>query len=258
MFVFDLKVKLFVSGSCLISYSEDLFDFDRCTGDFSNYNQIYFPNITDTVLWYVNCFSPNNHYLYINDLRKIWQLDLTASNIIDSKKLIGGSDSNLIQHMQIGPDNKIYVGPYGSANYIGVINHPDSLGAACDFKPYQVYCHGGGWWADGGLPNTPNFALGAVAPCGVEDPNVIKDATLKIYPNPATNEIVVKNYQLVIKKLEVYNVLGQLKLSSAEIAPYQVGAESFKIDVQNLVPGVYFIRATYEKGNENFSKFIKL
>ena len=239
-------------GTPIMPNQIDVFDFDRCSGSLFNYQQVLLPNVTDTFFLSSTCFSPDKHFLYANDFDKIWQFDLMASNIVNSKIYIGRSDSNSIIFMQIGLDNKIYISPYGSANYIGVINHPDSLGAACDFQPYQIYCHGGGNYADGGLPNTPNFALGAVAPCGVGIEDVADKKELSLYPNPANQSIVISQQSLV-NTIEVTNVLGQkMKAAITPLSTY-----NFRLATDDYPSGIYFLKTTDSSGNTQVSKFIK-
>ncbi len=249
----------FVDGSSstpYVPFQVDIMDFDRCNGLFGNYQQILISNLTDTFFCKSVCFSPNMRFLYANDLStNLWQFDLTATNIEGSRILVGKSDSNLIFHMQIAVDNKIYISPYSGASYLGVINYPNSLGTACDFKPYQFYCHGGGNYADGDLRNTPNFALGAIAPCGVgiEEVALGNDA-FKIYPNPAINELIISNDQLRIKEIEVRNVVGQIVFN--QLINNSIN-QQIRLDVSSLSGEIYFIKAADEKGFVHTAKFVK-
>lgn len=58
--------------------------------------------------------------------------------------------------------------------------------------------------------------------------------SFSVYPNPASSKINIKNNSnLVIQRVEIYNVLGE-KLMSEKV-------ES-TIDVSNILPGIYFIK----------------
>lgn len=127
----------------------DYSDFNSSTGVLSN--TITLPSSASTAIGcYGVEFSPDGSRLYggVNGTGEIFQFDLTLGTpaaIIASQTLIGiGSGSNL-GALQLGPDNKIYVGRY-TFNYLGVINDPNTLGVACNF-------------VDSGL------ALGAVNTC---------------------------------------------------------------------------------------------
>ncbi len=62
--------------------------------------------------------SPNSRFLYLVNENKLWQLDLAASNVSDSKVLIDEYDSTKIifisdfKESQLAPDGKIYISSY--------------------------------------------------------------------------------------------------------------------------------------------------
>ena len=176
----------------------EFFDFDRCTGELSNYiktepsNEIIYGNGI--------AVSPNSRFLYASLFTKLYQYDLWAADIEKSKILIAEWDgfkneNGLSSHFdaaQLAPNGKIYIACRGAIQYLHVINEPDKLGLACDFvqrgvelPSYHAY----------GLPNHPNFALGALkgSPCdtlksvGVQD--IDNQEIVQIYPNP-TNDIL--------------------------------------------------------------------
>ena len=163
----------------------DIFDFDRCTGQLSNYHMIKnftFPPIAE---FWGSEFSANGRFLYITtsgyyNAAYLIQVDLlnpllyAAADTIDS---ITGLESPGGQ-LKRGPDDKIYwscawIDSLGNWNYpypntpasfnmynmnLSVINSPDSLGAACNFTPYSFYLGGARtYW---GLPNNPDYDLG--------------------------------------------------------------------------------------------------
>ncbi|MBK9320064.1 MAG: hypothetical protein IPM91_15555 [Bacteroidetes bacterium] len=147
---------------------------------------------------YPTCaFSGDDSKLYILDLDQLIdtyylvQYDLLSSNISQSKVII---DSMVAPQapwqMKLAPDGKIYIAafdenyswPYPDTstayttinNNLSVINHPDSLGAACDFQPFSFNLGTGRSYY--GLPNNPDYELGAWvgSPCdtlsvGVDD-----------------------------------------------------------------------------------------
>jgi hypothetical protein len=64
----------------------DLYDFDRCSGELTNHQSLYFP---DSVYRTGIAFSPNNRFLYANTQLNIFQYDLWATNIDSSVQLVG-------------------------------------------------------------------------------------------------------------------------------------------------------------------------
>jgi hypothetical protein len=75
-----------------------------------------------------------------------------------------------------------------------------------------------------------------------------------VYPNPAGNELKIEDPQLRIREVEIYNLPGE-KVFKSEISNLK---SQISVDVSQLLPGVYFIKATDEKNNSAMKKMIKL
>jgi hypothetical protein len=68
----------------------------------------------------------------------------------------------------------------------------------------------------------------------------LEDA-LKIYPNPTTGELIIKNYELKINNVEIFDVFGRCVLRHCE------QSEAIqKINISFLPAGMYFMRITTE------------
>ena len=63
-----------------------------------------------------------------------------------------------------------------------------------------------------------------------------------IYPNPATNQLSIINYQLSIEEIEIYDVVGKKIFSQISNLKSQIS-----IDISHLKNGIYFIKAKTEK-----------
>ncbi|WP_405567488.1 T9SS type A sorting domain-containing protein [Polaribacter sp. Asnod6-C07] len=77
-----------------------------------------------------------------------------------------------------------------------------------------------------------------------------KDITLvdfEVYPNPATSLLTIKDNSFTIKKIELYNVLGKKVLST----------NINKINIENLVNGVYLMKLETEEGNIVTKRIVK-
>jgi hypothetical protein len=77
---------------------------------------------------------------------------------------------------------------------------------------------------------------------------------VKIYPDPVSTELTVNlefDTRWVGKEMQVINISGQVQLRKTILSKVQ------KLDVSQLRPGVYFIRAEKE-GEKIIEKFIKL
>lgn len=108
----------------------ELFDFDKNTGLLSNPLQL--PGINDA---YGVEFSPDQSRLYVATTysQNLWQYDLSLpTGSIPGSGVLIANGMNRMGTCQIGPDQKIYVAKRFS-NFVGVINNPNALGAACNF-----------------------------------------------------------------------------------------------------------------------------
>lgn len=126
-------IKIAPSGSKLAFTSvadvAQLFDFNTGTGVVSNPITLS----TETGELYGIEFSPDETRLYVaNSFYKIYQYDLTASDIPNSKLTLYNGP-RVPGVLQLGPDGKIYIAVYGQ-NQMGVINNPNTLGIGCDLQ----------------------------------------------------------------------------------------------------------------------------
>jgi hypothetical protein len=184
----------------------NVFDFDRCTGVFSNPDSFAVKNdytIDDSTSDAIGlAFSPNSRFLYISSETKINQYDLYASDIEASEiNLITLADSSNGDfqwlQMQLAPDGKIYIAPYNGYYNLSVINYPDSLGLTCGFVPWSIPlpCAGNGhypcaWW---GLPLFPQYRLPSLPVYLVAagpDKETCKDTLVQVGSAPLANQLI--------------------------------------------------------------------
>jgi Secretion system C-terminal sorting domain len=236
----------------------DIYNFDRCTGNISNYKYYTVPFDTSSYLsWDFtmgSTFSPNNKLLYINSYYNIWQINLANDSLVH----IHGMDTSEFYfpwywYMGLGPNGKIYMAnAAGTRPFMSYIDAPNELGKACDFKPqglWQPYTN------ILGPPNMPNYGLGALkgSPCDTILPPIIipVPAAWLLYPNPAYNSIKLKIPNSIVGNsigICMFNMLGQQVLQGAFIidAHYEI-----TIPTSNLANGVYVL-----KTNNSNSKFV--
>lgn len=115
-----------------------LYSFDRCTGFLHTIDSIPKEIVHNQAL-----FSPDSKYIYvIEDYgKKIYQFDITSSEINESKELIAEYDGFIDESgqgtgfgdMQLGPDGKIYIWA-GQTKYAHIIHFPNRKGNLCTFE----------------------------------------------------------------------------------------------------------------------------
>jgi hypothetical protein len=241
----------------------DLFDFDRCTGILSNWISLGYNNTNIFYLaYFATSFSPNSQILYVSGEDTLVQFDLQATNIATSKQIVWyDSDtlSDIGDHL-LGPDGKIYIAyakptiwyinAYTFENmHLSVINSPDSLGLACDFQPFSFYL--GSRRTYYGLPNIPDYKLGALEPpCVVSVGEVEGKNQINVFPNPANDLISVSVNKLNSDfYLELTDIFGRILLKTKF-------RNQTEINVSHLPTGVYCIIIEDHKTGERFMQKI--
>ncbi|MBS1611256.1 MAG: T9SS type A sorting domain-containing protein [Bacteroidetes bacterium] len=226
-----------------------LLDFDRCRGIL--YNWLYIPSSfgTDSA-WYTSslAFSPNGRFLYMTSAKVLIQYDTWAIDVISSADTIAWYDGYrapngaYLNAMQLGPDGKIYIA-CGNAEYVyHVINSPDEKGANCDFVQHGIRLPS----LVNGVPNYPNYRLGALPGSACDTLTSIKDIAekekiLKVFPNPA-NDVAAIDYGYTDWSkgevvMEIANSLGQTVHSQS--LPMYSGFQ--KLQVGNYPSGSYTV-----------------
>ncbi len=251
------------TGNMSNPYLNDLriFDFDRCTGLFSN--PIFF-NLTDSGFAGTTAFSSDSKFLFSNTTIKISQFDLQASNIEASKQIVAMYDTfstggfTDFCRMYLAADGKIYISPCYSAIYFSVINRPDSLGLACDVQQHSLQSP---CYLFDNHVNHPNYYLGRLqgSPCdtlqwtGIKEPE--NDFRFRVYPNPVTSNSLSIGYLLPQNKsglFQLIDVNGKIVFSYA--LPQWSNEQSFQLP--ELANGIY--NAIIISNNQRVSKTIAI
>jgi len=268
------------SGNKLVSVglygNINLMNFDRCTGDIYNYQQIG-PGIASHAYGYLGCaFSANENVLYVAntfpDGKYVYQFDLTAPDIKASEQVVYYyPDTGLLQNIQIahlllGPDDKIYVskgngsGPNSNTVYtqnIDAILNPDVIGQGCNYHSNYLYLNGGR--TTYGLPNMVNYNLGPEIGSICDSlstslPNYQnKSHELVISPNPAADKITFHSQKNLITgiplQISVFSSEGR-KVLERELLPNE-----FSVSISELENGFYVILVNSTK-HTFVSKFV--
>ncbi|MFM2225990.1 MAG: Secretion system C-terminal sorting domain, partial [Bacteroidota bacterium] len=96
-----------------------------------------------------------------------------------------------------------------------------------------------------------------ITPNGVEEQFTVGSGQLVVYPNPASQSIVISHQypklNWEVNTIEVTNLLGQKQ----NIIVERLNTENCQLNTENLPSGIYFIKATDTKGNVKNGKFVK-
>lgn len=259
----------FISGATNATFSPDgtmyvrydfknqvtLCDFDRSSGLLSNYRQL----LVDTAQLTRGsaAFSSNSRYLYVCNQKRLYQFDLQASNIQDSKILIAEYNGYIFQNhptyfglMQLGPDCKIYLAAMSASDDLSVIHSPDQPGLACNFEQQAISLLPGANASS--MPNFPNYRLGTPYP--VCDSSIVylsaghavpqPVAALRLWPNPATTTLHLAS-ELPLPgsaSLRLHTLTGQC----LRTWPLQAGVQEQTFPLEGLPPGLYFWQVEHQ------------
>lgn len=162
-----------------------LYNFDDTTGKVSNGGIEIISNVQVDGAPYGVEFSPNSSKLYTSTFNgnsyKLFQFDLTNTNIVSTKTLIH-SESAYRGALQLAPNGKIYVTIPPNYNngtqFLEVINNPDELGINCDFQS-DVINLGSGSAMQGLPPFIASLLLPIEITDGVTNQNINKSTIKK-------------------------------------------------------------------------------
>ena len=197
----------------------EIFDFDRCTGTFSNPVHITVDDGTGSGV----AFSPNGQVLYASATDTLVQYDLSSANIAASKTVVAVWDSffynigmlslpTWFELMALAPNGKIYITTGNSTQQMHIIDQPDSLGTACNVLQHALQLP---TLYFNTLPNHPNYHLGPLVGSICDTvilayPHPKNGLPLKLYPNPNSGSFQITYTPLPENlTLQVFNILGE-------------------------------------------------
>ena len=196
--------------------SIDLFDFDKRTGQVSNYVEI---NMNSELLYGIE-FSSSGQYLFIGGRSDIYRyniLDQSMQTIsIDDPSLL--NSNNVIRALQIGPDGNIHVS-IRDLTFLSTINTPET-NPQLIINSIPLNSSGNSRNCRFGLPNI--FYLDKVTRDTVTE-MICPESTLEVegvfYEAGTVNDIVTSNasgcdsiYVLDLKEHNVYTEVLELEL----------------------------------------------
>ncbi len=236
----------------LFNYREGLVvhDFDRTTGLISNMLQI--PILEDVRVTGI-AISPNSRFAYLSAVVEVFQVDLLAENIAESKVKVGEWDgfedpSPATFHLaMLGPDCRIYISTPSANKYLHIIHNPNEMGLNCNLIQRDVELPRNKSLYS--MPNYPHYRMGDESVCnpfitGVQKFANIDDNYLKIFPNPTSGIVTVRSTR--IDKIKIINLLGNVVLTETN-----VGTEQVQLDISHLNSGLYFLHVL----NQNSERY---
>ena len=249
----------YLSGSGTGAWGEssfELYEFDNCTGLFSNAI-----NISHSCIQGIN-FSPDNTKLYAGSVldcisfgnaqnNEFVQYDISVfdeTTILNSKYVISAGGHTAVMDMRNAPNGRMYVcdidttrEDYGFYK-LGVVNHPNRSGVLCNYLPDTIDL-GGYLLPNGfcdqchiaGLPHfLPHYFNGLESTASLD--KHVQQEDIHLYPNPTIDLINITH---------TYNENMQYRIIDLQGKIYQSGTyhtKTTQLNVQHLPQGMYFIQ----------------
>ena len=239
----------------------DVFNFDRCSGVISNYQNLMTQpfNLTDKRYWSCS-FSGNERYFYTSNLsfqnppgsnvQHTLQFDMQAASVVSSRCTVFNITSEYVTYQhQLGSNGKIYLarGISGlptivtdtGSTFLAVIENPND---SCPGLIFNLYGQSlDGRRSLGSLPNNPNYDLGRLEPNGCATAiieNSSSSPPWSVYPNPASEIINIQSYSLsgLTGNLRLISYTGQ-ELYSTNLK----GIMKLSIPASQFSSGLYLI-----------------
>ena len=231
-----------------------LMDFDPAIGLFSNPITLEFEDTWE----FLNgvSFSGNSQYLYATASDVVYQFDTHASEIQESKIIVGQFDFDTIGDgkkgfalCQLAPNGKIYIAGTGLHNYISVINKPNCNGTLCDLQDHSIVLPANNFYGINNLPHfySPEQTYDCL-PVGTEENNPIA-TDLRVFPNPCSEKFYFTTPQK--GQMDIYSMEGKL-LYTKEVFP---GVNEI---LPNLTPGLYILNCQLVSGRNETLKLLVL
>jgi hypothetical protein len=232
----------------------NLYAFDRCTGQFTS--ALHLPLIDGAYFGGIS-FSPNSKIMYATSPAYVFQYNLEAPDINDSKDTVAILDGftdlgnyTTFGFHQLMNNNKIYISTANFTKYLHVIENPDSLGMACNVNQHgftaNVRCKLS-------IPNHYNYFLGPIdgtlcdslgitvglntetgqasAPLSLEEKQGVR-----LIPNPNKGSFVIRSSK-AYNNVIIHSIDGKEVYNNKLV--FTKGNANFDLDLPN---GVYHVK----------------
>ena len=219
----------------------DIYDFDRCTGELSNFKRIWIDQLGPIAGLAV---SPNSRFAYCFTGNALYQYDMELDTTIHIADYDGFYDeypvfAATLYQAQLAPNGKIYACASNGVRYLHVINNPNEAGLACNFVQHGVALPVYNGWT---VPNFPYFRLGRELGSGCDSlftaiATPYETGQVAIYPNPAQDYLQIQQHTAAQNTIfVVYDLLGR-ELLRQSLSPLNT-----QVSTEQLPSGMYLYR----------------
>lgn len=236
-------------------------DFDRCSGSFSNFQHIDSSAFAGSPMFTGVAFSLNGRFLYVSHTLYIYQFDLMAPNLGNSKMLVATYDgfvspfSTTFYLAQLFNDGKIYINTGAGSDRLHVINYPDSLGLSCDVQQHSIVLS----TFNAQTITTPPYFFSGVVDGSICDSLILNSSNdqflqsqLEVAPNPTHGTIALNCKNCDVFEIKLWNSIGGNCYKTIEIS----SVNQIEFTIGEFQSGVYILEIILKDRQRIFKKII--
>jgi hypothetical protein len=237
-----------------------IMDFDRCTGNLSNFQLIYTPPTLNYGCEDID-FSSNSRYLYANERVKVFQFDLqnrttpgavqnSMVQVADTAWTTEVCDSGFAGRLYyfagcLAPDNRLYFFTNNGCNELTYLEYPDSAGLSSAMNYVGISFNA---YNAGSAPYFPNYRLGPITGSICDSLTAVQELQaqdISVYPNPASDQIQISSSRSLNGTIiTLFNLQGQQLLQQTTGF-----GNVFEVELPKCIgTGIYFLRIQAKEG----------
>jgi hypothetical protein len=221
----------------------ELYDFNKNTGILSNRITLapdtFFP---------AQIFSPDNSKLYCSGGYespniKIYQYDLTATDIENSKQLV--YVSNYLVFFYDGQYSPIDSTIFFSRAYtdtLAIIHNPNASGIACDFEDIGITLNGRN--IQSVFPNFITSFFNTDTTVYTTIKYSVKNQKNNVYPNPFNEKAVINTNSQIIKSFNLFNIKG-IQMDNNKDYKLRQTDDAYLFINKKLKGGIYILSGVF-------------
>ncbi len=234
----------------------NIFDFDTSNGQLSNHVNVSFGQ--DTFNFAGVAFSSSSQFLYATAYTKIYQFDMFADNIEESKYLIGELETppgtqfkTRFYQARLAPDEKIYISGTNQFNHLHIIHNPNCPESLCGLEQYAIQLNEFPTFNSFTMPNFPHFydwTDSTVCDTILSTSTIPENfKSIEVFPNPANEFINIKFNESYsgTAKLLIKDLTGTIS-KDYSLEGLILGNWSKRIEIEDMLSGVYFLTVIHE------------
>jgi len=237
-------------GTTFIHYENvaDMFvyDFDRCTGQLSNFKHVNIEHNEDTGNSFGGmAISPNSRFAYTFGYLHAFQVDLQAPDLQASVTQVAYWDSTFVFAWKttfgkaaLAPNGRIYSAVPGANPYLHVIHNPNAKGDSCQFAQHELFLPYS--WNNNDIVNYPNYRLGSMegSACdsvftGLKEHEQATDIQIVPNPNNGNFQISLPSGIITDWNFELFDLNGR--------SQWQSSTPNDFVQISDIPSGFYFL-----------------